>query len=78
MGWVTGIAVYICIWWVVIFAVLPWGVRSAEPNNQGFDPGAPENPHLLLKALVTTAISAVLWAIVFAIVNSNLFSFRTP
>ncbi len=78
MGWVTGIAVYICIWWVVIFAVLPWGVRSAEPNNQGFDPGAPENPRLLLKALVTTAISAVLWAIVFAIVNSNLFSFRTP
>ena len=28
MNVATGIAIYFIIWWVVLFAVLPWGVRS--------------------------------------------------
>jgi predicted secreted protein len=77
VSWVTGIAIYVCIWWVVIFAVLPWGVRApAKDEGRGFDPGAPERPLLLRKALVTTAIAAVLWAILYLIVRSDLISFR--
>jgi predicted secreted protein len=77
VNWVTGIAVYVCIWWVVIFAVLPWGVRTpAEDGRQGFDPGAPERPLLLRKALVTTAIAAVLWAILYLVVHADLITFR--
>jgi len=78
MGWITGISVYVCIWWVVIFAVLPWGVRTPAANSEGFDPGAPENPRLLLKAVITTAISALIWCAVYAIAASSLFSFRSP
>ena len=76
MGWVTGVAVFVCIWWVVIFAVLPWGVRTPPPNDQGFDPGAPENPQILRKAVITTAIAAILWVIFYLIASSNLISFR--
>ncbi|MEX2009060.1 MAG: DUF1467 family protein, partial [Dongiaceae bacterium] len=27
MGWLGGVFVYVLIWWMVLFAVLPWGVR---------------------------------------------------
>ena len=78
MNLVTGIAVYVCIWWVVIFAVLPIGVRTAEPSDRGHDPGAPENPRLLFKAVLTTAISAALWLAFYLIATSNLVTFREP
>ena len=78
MNWVTGIAVYVCIWWVVIFAVLPWGVRTADPSEQGFDAGAPENPRLWTKIAVTTAIATVLWIAFYFIATSDLITFREP
>jgi predicted secreted protein len=78
MNWVTGIAVYVCIWWVVIFAVLPWGIRTAEPTDEGHDAGAPENPLLLKKALVTTVIAAALWLLYYVIAMSDLITFREP
>lgn len=65
----TGIAsqffIYLIIWWLVLFAVLPWGVRRQESDEVGHDPGAPANPMLLKKALVTTAISALIWGAYF-------------
>lgn len=60
-----GLAIYFTMWWIVLFAVLPFGVRSQheEPDYaQGTDPGAPVAPMMLKKALWTTAISAVLFA----------------
>ena len=30
MGWISGIFVYFLIWWVVLFAVLPWGVQVPD------------------------------------------------
>ena len=59
------IAIYFIMWWITLFAVLPFGVRSQheEPTRTpGTDPGAPVAPRLGLKALVTTLISAVLFA----------------
>ena len=41
----SGIAIYFVIWWVVLFAVLPWGVKNAheagETTSKGNEPGAP-------------------------------------
>ncbi len=59
------IAVYFTTWWVVLFAVLPWGTRSQneEPDRlQGTDPGAPVAPRLALKAGITTGISLIIFA----------------
>ncbi|MDP9196248.1 MAG: DUF1467 family protein [Pseudomonadota bacterium] len=57
------IGTYLVIWWTVIFAVLPWGLRRDEAPVPGQDPGAPSNPRLGLKLAVTTLISAVVWGL---------------
>jgi predicted secreted protein len=78
MGWATGIAVYVVLWWVVLFAVLPWGVRPAEDLPPGADRGAPAQPRMALKVLVTTLIAAALWIGVEFLVQSDILSFRPP
>ena len=58
------LATYFTMWWVVLFAILPFGVRSQEENGQvvpGTDPGAPQSPKLLRKAMWTTLVSALLF-----------------
>jgi len=76
MSWVAATAVYVCIWMVVLFAVLPWGVKPATDVQPGTDPGAPANPRLRLKALVTTAIATLLWIAFYLIARSDLITFR--
>jgi predicted secreted protein len=59
------IAIFITIWFTVLFAVLPFGIRSQQDAGDfvpGTDPGAPVAPRLLVKALWTTLISAAVFA----------------
>ena len=61
---VGGVVVYLLIWWVVLFTMLPIGVRGQWEEGgpvKGSEPGAPAAPRLWRKALWTTLISAVLW-----------------
>lgn len=78
MGWVSGIAVYFIIWWVVIFAVLPWGVQSAGDSDlvEGQERGAPRNPRIVTKMAVTTVVAAVIWGIVYLIIEYGGISLR--
>jgi predicted secreted protein len=76
MGWFTGIIVFVIVWWVVIFMVLPWGARPPETPEPGHAPSAPENPRLGRKALITTVIAAVVWLAIYGVVESELISFR--
>ncbi len=76
MTWVQGIVAYVVIWWVVIFAVLPFGIRPTDEGDIGHAAGAPANPRLWFKAGVTTAVAAVLWVGLFLLVKSDLLSFR--
>ncbi|MBI3451390.1 MAG: DUF1467 family protein [Rhodospirillales bacterium] len=76
MTFVTGIAIYVTIWWTVLFAVLPWGVRPSDNPGKGHAESAPEKPRLLIKAVVTSVISAIIWGIIFWLIEANVFSFR--
>ena len=76
MNWFTGILVYLIIWWLVLFMVLPLWVRKPKEVEPGHDHGAPENPMIAKKALVTTLVSAVVFAIVFAVIEADVISFR--
>ncbi len=58
------IAMYLVIWWIVLFAVLPFGVKPAREGELGHDAGAPQKPHLFAKALATTVLAALVWALV--------------
>lgn len=78
LGWVTAVVVYVIVWWVTFFAVLPLWVAPAEPNDPGYAAGAPQRPRLGLKAAVTTAAATVIWLVIYALVRSPWFSFRGP
>ena len=67
--WLSQFFIYLIIWWVVLFAVLPWGVRPAEQPTEGHDPGAPSNPRLKMKAVATTLVAAVVWGIYFVVTH---------
>lgn len=75
MGWFFGIATYVMIWWLVIFTVLPWGLRPAQEDDAGHGAGAPANPRLWLKAGITTAVATVIWLLVYWAVSADLISF---
>ncbi len=61
----TAVAIFITIWWIPLFAILPLGVRSPhDGEDEAFsgDPGAPIAPRLLTKAALTTLVSVALFA----------------
>ena len=65
MSLLSSAAIFVVIWWVVLFAVLPFGVRSQHEMNDvtlGTDHGAPHQPYILRKLLATTVISAFIFA----------------
>jgi predicted secreted protein len=65
----SAIAIYFIIWWTVLFAVLPFGVRNAheagETVQTGNEAGAPVAHGLVRKALITTVIAAVIFAAIY-------------
>ena len=77
MSWATGVMVYLVIWWTVLFAILPLGVRRVENPGRGQDPGAPEKPQLVRKAVITTVVAAVVWLVFYVLHRMDVFSFRS-
>jgi predicted secreted protein len=62
------IATYFVIWWITLFAILPFGVKSQIEDGTvvpGSEPGAPARPMLLKKAIATTIVSLPLLGLVW-------------
>lgn len=76
MGPITSIAIFLTIWWTVLFAVLPWGVvthaEAGIDRGDGGDPGAPVNPKLKQKFLITTLVSVVLFGALWLVIHFGL------
>jgi predicted secreted protein len=70
------LSLYFITWWMVLFAILPLGVRSHHDEGTtpppGHDPGAPVNPNLKQKALTTSWVTAVIIGVVWIVVRFNL------
>lgn len=80
MGWFLGLVVFALVWWTVLFCVLPLGVRPdtrGDPEVGGWR-GAPERPMIGRKLLLTTLVSAVVWLVIYGVVESGWISFRDP
>lgn len=74
----TAIAIYFILWWVVLFAVLPWGVHSQQEGGEvapGTDPGAPAVHRVWMKLVWTTLISAAVFGVLTAIYKLNLIPY---
>ena len=78
MNWLTGIVVYILVWWVTLFAILPLWVTPADPEEPGFAAGAPRRPLMLRKVAVTTVLATIIWLGIYVVVSEPWFSFRGP
>jgi predicted secreted protein len=77
MNWVSGLVLYILLWWVSLFAVLPIGTHAVQqPDEATGWRGAPAAPRLLRKVLITTVVAGVAWVASYALITSDLISFR--
>ena len=75
MTFATGLIVFVIVWWLVLFMVLPWGIRREEAPEEGHEPGAPANPRIVLKLAVTTVIACVVWAGIYWAIDADLIHF---
>jgi len=75
MTFTTALAAFFLIWWVSLFAVLPWGIRSQHEGGEmapGTDPGAPTSFRLGQKLLWTTAVAVAIFAGCYVVYSQHL------
>jgi len=76
MTWFSGFAIYLTIWWTVLFAVLPLGIvthaEAGIDKGDGGDPAAPVDPKLKKKFFTTTWISLVVFGALWLVVRFHL------
>ncbi len=74
------LVIFVIIWWLVFFALLPTGVtsrwESEDDGVKGAEPGAPVDPGLKRKAMRATIISLILTIIVSVVIASGVINFR--
>ncbi|MEC7143383.1 MAG: DUF1467 family protein [Pseudomonadota bacterium] len=78
---ITGsIIVYVMIWWIIFFSVLPIGVQSNKEvfreKIEGMDPGAPKNPEIAKKFIITTLITTIIFAVIYYLVKFDFLNLR--
>ncbi len=78
MSKTTAIAIYFLIWWVTLFAVLPWSVRNQEESGEvtpGTDPGAPAIHRVWHKLGWTTLVATVIFGILYVAYTQGLIPY---
>ena len=76
MGAASIVLVFIIVWWLVFFMVLPYGIRTSDkPGRPGTVASAPIKPRLWLKAAITTGIAAVITGIIVGVVEADFLTF---
>mgnify|MGYP001187954254 CR=1 FL=1 len=80
MGITGSLIVYVMIWWIVFFSILPVGIKSNKEafreKLEGIDPGAPKNPNILKKFLITTIITSIIFVVIYYLVKIDLLNLR--
>ena len=71
------LAIYVVIWWIVLFAILPIGIRTQAEEGDvspGTTESAPHLPRMLPKILATTVVSSVIFAVLYVIIVHHLIT----
>jgi predicted secreted protein len=74
-----GIIIYVNLWMVILFMVLPFGIKNQVDSvnyQKGTDPGAPVESKMKKKILITTLITTVIFSLIFATDKLDLFNIR--
>jgi len=75
----TGLAIiYIIIWWMVFFIILPIDVnRHKSIKIDGEDAGSPENPKMLKKFIYCTGITTLIFVIIYLLIKYEILNLRS-
>ena len=75
----TGLAIlYIIIWWIIFFALLPIDVNREKPLKiDGEDAGSPENPKMLKKFIYCTGITSIIFIIIYLLIKYEYLNLRS-
>ena len=80
MGLTGSIIIYVMIWWIVFFSVLPFGIESNKEvfkeSLEGSDAGAPKNPNIAKKFIITTIITSILFIVIYYLSNNGFLNLR--
>ncbi len=72
MSITLAVALYFIIWWTLLFAVLPWGVRTQGETGEvvpGTPASAPSKPRIAWVLGVNTLVSAIVLSLVWAAIT---------
>ena len=78
MTWVSVFAVYFILWWIVLFATLPFSLRTQDDEKDvtlGTVSSAPGRPHMLRAMVRTTIVSALIMAAYYGVTRGLGFGF---
>jgi predicted secreted protein len=78
MSTTTFIAIYFLIWWVTLFAVLPFGVRVRREIDHlpaGADPGAPAMHRVGRMIFWNSLVAGVVFCIFYAVYVSGVIPY---
>ena len=76
MSWFAAGVIFVIVWWLVLFMVLPFGARPPDEVEPGTAPSAPARPRMALKIAITTAIALALTALILWLLQSGLIQLR--
>ena len=71
----SAFVVYILLWWLTLFIILPQGIKAQSEDGEivkGSEPGAPVDANIKAKFIRTTIIATVLWVLTCALIMSGL------
>jgi len=78
MAWISGFAVFFVLWWLVLFATLPFSLRTQDESDDvtlGTVPSAPGGPHMLRAVIRTTLVSLVIFGVLYVLTRVYGLSF---
>ncbi|HET9536070.1 MAG TPA: DUF1467 family protein [Mesorhizobium sp.] len=68
MSWVSIVAIFFIIWWTVLFAALPFGLKTQDDDGDvtlGTTSSAPRGPHILRAMLRTTVVALLIFGVFY-------------
>jgi predicted secreted protein len=76
VDWFGAGLIFVIVWWLILFMVLPFGAHPPDEIEPGTTPSAPAKPRLGLKFAITTVIALVVTAAIVWLLQSGMIALR--
>ena len=63
------LVIYLILWWLVFFVMLPCGIERDQDVTCGNDPGAPKKSLIKKKAIISSFVTLILTAVAIVVKN---------